>query len=94
MKEPIKAGDHCLVVSGLGRSKSPNAGKQVVVDKLMGEHSQHGRIWRCSGDGIVQLSDGGDYITTGWADFPTTWLQKIEPPQLENTHTSDNEIAA
>lgn len=94
MKEPIKAGDRCLVVSGLGREKSPNTGKQVVVDKLMGEHSQHGRIWRCSGEGVMQLSDSGTYITTGWADFPAAWLQKIDPPELQTQNTSEKEVAA
>ena len=82
MKRPIQAGDRCLVVGGLGRGKSPNLGKQVRVISLQGEHSQHGRIWRCTGDGVQQLSDSGTYLLTGMADFAAAWLQRIEPPPV------------
>ena len=77
MTEPIKAGDRCLVVDGLGRGKPPNIGLTVTVNSLQGEHSVHGRVWRCSGAGIQQLTDGGGYAVTGWADFPQSWLQKL-----------------
>ena len=82
MTEPIKVGDNCLVVGGLGRGKSPNIGLTVQVNSFQGEHSQHGRIWRCTGNGVQQLADSGAYIATGWADFPSAWLQKLEPPKL------------
>jgi hypothetical protein len=81
MSEPIKSGDVCLVIQGLGRIRSPNLGKTVSVKMCMGEHSEHGRIWRCQGDGVTQLHDNGSYIVTGWADFPTSWLQKIDAPK-------------
>ncbi len=80
MNEPIKAGDLCEVVGGLGRSKSPNIGLQVTAVAMRGEHSQLGRVWRCSGNGVKQLADSGAYIETGWADFPVAWLRKINPP--------------
>lgn len=82
MSAPIQAGDRCLVVSGLGRSKSPNLGLTVRVVSLRGEHSQHGRVWRCVGRGVQQLTDGGGYVTTGAADFSAAWLARIEPPAL------------
>lgn len=80
MRELIKAGDLCEVIGGMGRDKSPNIGQQVTVVSLQGEHSQHGRIWRCTGPNIQQLTDGGTYIVTGWADFAVSWLRKIKPP--------------
>lgn len=80
MNRPISAGDTCLVVGGLGRTKSPNAGLTVTVRSLQGEHTQHGRIWRCEGAGIKQLTEAGGYEVTGWADFATAWLQRIDPP--------------
>ena len=80
MNEPIKAGDDAEVIAGLGQQKSPNLGLKVKVLSAQGEHSRYGRIWRCEGDGVTQLSDGGTYVETGWADFPAAWLRKL-PPQ-------------
>ena len=84
MKEPIKAGDRCQVVSGLGRDKSPNIGLTVTVEKCLGEHSQHGRIWHCTGARIKQMTDAGGYVTTNEGDFAASWLQKIEPPPAKH----------
>lgn len=88
MKEPIKAGDTCEVVGGLGRDKSPNLGLRVMAVATMGEHSQLGRVWRCTGDGVKQYSETGGFIDTGWADFPVAWLRKIEPPQAPTVGTT------
>lgn len=89
MNEPIKTGDQCEVIGGLGRVKSPNIGLRVTVVSFQGEHSQHGRIWRCSGDGVQQLTDAGTYAVTGWADFAQSWLKKLppdtKPPESINT---------
>lgn len=95
MREPIKAGDACEVVGGLGQGKSPNIGLCVKVVALTGEHSRHGRCWRCEGTGVSQLSDGGTYIVTGWADFPTAWLRKLDPdaPPPEAVK-ADSEVSA
>ena len=79
MKEPIKAGDDCLVIGGLGQKKSPNLGLRVKALSIRGEHSRFGRVWRCEGAGVKQMTDAGSYVDTGWADFPTDWLQKIKP---------------
>lgn len=79
MSAPLQAGDLAEVVGGLGRGKSPNIGQRVKVVSFQGEHSQHGRIWRCTGDGVQQLTDAGTYVVTGWADFAQSWLRKIEP---------------
>jgi hypothetical protein len=94
VSEPIKSGDSCLVIGGLGRSKSPNIGKTVTVASMQGEHSQHGRVWRCTGDGVCQLGDAGNYVVTGWADFPVSWLQKIDPTPTDKTQTTEKEITA
>jgi hypothetical protein len=94
MSEPLKSGDRAEVIGGLGRGKSPNLGKQVHVVRMSGEHSQHGRVWRCRGAGIMQLSDAGTYIETGWADFPAVWLRKIEPPPVSNSNTTERVVEA
>jgi len=94
MNEPIKAGDDCLVVGGLGRSKSPNIGKRVKVASAQGEHSRYGRVWRCTGEGVCQLGDAGNYVVTGWADFPVSWLQKIDPLAPKQSTTTDKEVTA
>lgn len=78
--EPIKTGDVCEVVGGMGRERSPNLGLRVTVGAMRGEHSKFGRVWRCEGQGVKQLHpDSGDYIETGWADFPVAWLRKLPP---------------
>lgn len=92
MTRPIQAGDICEVVGGLGRSKSPNIGKRVKVGhRIYGahgmDHTQFGRVHRCEGEGVMQLTDAGTYQTTGWADFPVAWLRKVEPEGSgENVH--------
>ena len=93
MNRPLSAGDTCVVVGGLGRSKSPNLGLQVTVRSAQGEHSQHGRIWRCEGAGVQQLTDGGGYQTTGWADFPASWLQRVDPEKLSDSATKHKEMS-
>lgn len=89
MKEPIKAGDKCEVIGGLGRSKSPNLGLEVVVKSRTGEHSTLGVVWLCEHPSIQQLSDAGAYVTTGWADFPVAWLRKISDPVSDYKATQD-----
>lgn len=93
MNRPVSAGDTCVVVGGLGRSKSPNLGLRVVVKSLRGEHSQHGRVWRCEGAGVQQLTDGGGYKTTGWADFPASWLWPIDPENTRKSATKTKELS-
>lgn len=82
MSTPIQAGDDAEVIGGLGQHKSPNLGLRVKVVSLRGEHSRLGRIWRCTGVGIKQLTDAGGYVETGEADFAAVWLRKIEPPKV------------
>lgn len=97
MKQPIKAGDLCRVVSGLGRHKSPNLGKEVKVGfRIYGDmgmdHSQFGPVHTCSGAELYQLGDNGEYVKCGSADFPIAWLEKIEPPELSLTTEVTTEI--
>lgn len=99
MKEPIKAGDKCLVVGGQGRQKSPNLGKTVTVKHRVygehgGDHSTLGTIFLCEGDDVQQLGDAGNYVITGWAHFSVNWLQKIEPPKLTKTATVESDMTA
>lgn len=95
MSAPLQAGDLAEVIGGLGRSKSPNIGQRVKVVSLQGEHSQHGRIWRCTGDQVQQLSDAGTYVVTGWADFAQSWLRKIGPDAPPSkTVERDHEVTA
>lgn len=94
MREPIKSGDDCLVISALGRSKSPNVGLRVKVVSFQGEHSQLGKIWRVTNPELKQLTDSGGYQTTGWADCAESWLQKDPPPAPKQTETSKEPEAA
>ena len=95
MNEPIKAGDLCEVVGGLGCEKSPNLGLRVTVEHLRGEHTKYGRIWRCSGPGVKQLTDGGGYVETGWGDFAASWLRKLPPPSTPPVATTtEHEVTA
>jgi hypothetical protein len=82
MNEPIKSGDRCEVIAGALGNKGPNVGKQVTVGEVRGEHSEHGRIWRCYGEGLV--TEFGAFGTQ--ADFAQAWLRKLPPsaaPQAE-----------
>jgi len=83
MNEPLKAGDLAIVIDGLNGLESPNINKIVTVGKLIGEHSLLGRMRHCIGPDIVQMNAAGQYVKTGWADFPIAWLKKIEPPPLK-----------
>lgn len=79
MSNPIKAGDLCEVIDGLQGRASPNIGLIVRVLSYVGDHSQHGRIWRCEAAYAV-LGQVGVKVPPGAADFAQTWLRKIEPP--------------
>jgi len=93
MIEPIKAGDMAEVVGGLGRAKSPNLGLIVTVVSFQGEHSQHGRIWRCKSPHLQQLGDAGQYVIAGWADLAQSWLRKIEPPKFKTATSAKLEAS-
>ena len=82
MNRPIQAGDLCEVIGGMGLNKSPNLHLHVTVKSLQGEHSKHGRIWRCEGPGVKQITDTGAYQVTGWADFAQSWLRRIDVPPM------------
>jgi hypothetical protein len=94
MNEPIKSGDLCEVITGLGGPQSPNVGLRVRVCDLMGEHSRFGRVWRCKGDEIKQLTDAGGYEVTGWADFPASWLRKLPPVTPHAANDEKTEFVA
>ncbi len=84
MNEPIKAGDLCEVIAGALGQQGPNVGKRVTVLELRGEHSQFGRIWRCSG---VDLTT--EYGARGTqADFAQSWLRKLPP---STAHAANDE---
>lgn len=94
MKAPIKTGDICKVIGGLGQHKSPNLGLTVTVGQSRGDHSLFGRVWRCQGEGVKQLTDGGGYQETGWADFPVTWLEKVDPDAGNGAAMIDKAVEA
>lgn len=99
MNQPIKAGDICKVVGGMGRSKSPNLGLTVTVGHRVygdhgGDHSQFGPIHTCTGNGVKQMSETGSYIETGWADFAIAWLEKVPPIKTDSTVTNEQDITA
>jgi len=97
MKKPISAGDVCRVVGGMGRAKSPNLGLVVTVGMRMYgglgmDHSQWGPVHRCSGEGVMQMTDAGGYMQTNEADFPLIWLEPIEPPVLPPESTATTRV--
>lgn len=83
MNEPIKVGDECEVIAGAFEDKGPNVGKKVIVRTLRGEHSEHGRIWQCEGEGLVTEYGGSGNI----ADFAASWLRKI--PRINSDNKSE-----
>lgn len=95
MSQLIKAGDECIVIAGLGRHKSPNIGKKVLVGQrqygTQGGDSRFGPIVRCTGPEVYQLDDSGSYFNAGWADFAVAWLQKADP-QAPKTVTKTREL--
>jgi hypothetical protein len=81
MSGPIKAGDAAIIIAGALGDKGPNIGKRVTVGLRMGEHSQHGVIWRVHGAGLTT-----EYGATGSElDCAQAWLQKIDPVQTSKT---------
>lgn len=69
MNGPIKTGDRATIIAGALGGAGPNVGKRVTVGALLGEHSQHGRIWRVYGDGLTT-----EFGATG--DAVDCWLRK------------------
>lgn len=55
------------------------------VVAFRGEHSQHGRIWRVSGESLIT-----EYGAVGnTLDCAQGWLRKIEPPtDTQSNHTT------
>lgn len=83
MNAPIKAGDQAEIICGAMGTKGPNVGKRVTVGKLRGEHSEHGRIWRVHGEGLVS-----EYGATGDSvDCAASWLRKVPPVEQAKTVT-------
>ena len=92
MSTPIKKGDLCEVVNGMLGAASPNIGLIVEVLSFRGEHSQHGRIWRCKA-AYAELGQPGVNVPPGEADFAQDWLRKIEPPGNTNQITKTKELS-
>lgn len=88
--KPIQAGDHAEIIEGALGTKGPNVGKTVRVVALRGEHSEHGRIWKVEGEGLI--SEYGAVGTT--VDCAQSWLRKIEPPKLTEEDSATKEVAA
>lgn len=86
--KPIQAGDHAEIIEGALGTKGPNVGKKVRVVILRGEHSEHGRIWKVEGDGLI--SEYGAVGTT--VDCAQSWLRKIEPPESISDDSAKKEV--
>lgn len=93
MKQPIKAGDLCVVISGMLGEKSPNKGLIVKVVSRIYECPQLGVLWRCEAEYAIQ-HDTTRVITPGYLDFAQDWLKKIEPPKLTKTTEEKLELEA
>jgi hypothetical protein len=108
MKEPIKAGDECIVIGGALGARSRNIGRRVIAVSSDGQEllmntpdgvKNFGRIWRC------RTKDGGAFIRhdpfahydvpPNQADFAASWLQKADPEDLPGVKTeTDKELTA
>jgi hypothetical protein len=93
MNTPIKAGDLAEVIDGLLGKASPNLGLIVRVRSYVGDHSQHGRIWRCEAEYAVRGQEGSN-VPTGTADFAQAWLRRIEPPKSGDLKTVEAPVTA
>jgi hypothetical protein len=102
MKEPLKAGDRCLVIDGFAGARSASIGREVIVQEFRGEHSRFGPMWRCrSADGkSLSRVDGNNLNASiaadqSMADFARSWLRKAdEPPPAPTSTTTDREVTA
>lgn len=97
MKKPIGIGDRCRVIGGALREHSPNLRKEVLVLEPfysnLGEHTQLGPVFLCSGKDIVMLAEGGDEVPVGTAHFAAVWLERIDPPGIpDKVITRDLEL--
>lgn len=93
--EPIKAGDRCEVIDGLLGKASPNLGLIVIVLAYVGDHSKHGRIWRCEAEYAERGQPGDGRAPPGTADFAQSWLRKLPPdPATPKAETVVKGVAA
>jgi hypothetical protein len=83
MREPIKAGDLCIVVNGLMGLDSPNIGLIVMVKQYVGDEQTLGRIWRCEAEYGERIQPRPN-IPMGLLDFAQDWLRKIDPAPVDN----------
>ena len=88
--KPIQAGDYAEIIEGALGVKGPNVGKKIQVVCLRGEHSEHGRIWKVEGEGLI--SEYGAVGTT--VDCAQSWLRKIEPPEETSGDSVKKEVEA
>ena len=70
----ISAGVICKVIGGVD---GLNIGKTVKVASLQGEHSQYGRIWRCTAQDCQLVTEYGAIGIS--ADFAQSWLEPMRP---------------
>lgn len=89
MVKEVKQGVLCEVVGG-ALHPPVNAGKIVKVASYQGEHSLHGPIWRCSGDGLVT-----EYGVKAIAmDFAEDWLRPLPDEELGNQMSVEDLLVA
>jgi hypothetical protein len=70
----IYTGVLCRVIGG---TDNLNIGKIVRVASLQGEHSVYGRIWRCTTEGELLVTEFGAIGIS--ADFAQDWLEPLPP---------------
>ena len=74
----IYSGVVCKVVGGVD---GLNLGKTVTVASFQGEHSQYGRIWRCTALDCQLVTEYGAVGIA--ADFAQDWLEPLPPLTAE-----------
>lgn len=90
MSKPISAGDLAIVISGANGASSPNIGLIVKVLSFDGDHSVHGRMWRCDAEYAVPATE--KRTEQGHLHFAQSWLKKIEPPESTDSKHKKEEL--
>lgn len=88
----IEAGCLARVVSGLLGEASPNLGLIVKVVSLQGEHSKHGRIWRCEAEYATRGQPGTKQLPPTVHDFAQSWLRRIDDPTPPAVRTVTRDV--
>lgn len=85
MSKRIQNGVICRVIGGVD---GLNIGRIVQVQTCRGEHSQYGRIWRCTTRGKYLVTEYGAVGLS--ADFAEDWLEPIDEDPIPDSKSIED----